>query len=108
MIDLSTETLLSFAQAAKRLPGHRDGKPIDPSTVWRWCRRGCKAPDGTVVKLEAVRVGGRSVTSAEALQRFSDALAGEPAEAADRRRRSPTRREQATARAQRKLQELRI
>ncbi|MBO0699620.1 MAG: DUF1580 domain-containing protein, partial [Zavarzinella sp.] len=77
MIDLATETLLSFAQAAKRLPGHRDGKRLDPSTVWRWHKRGSRAADGRLVKLEATKIGGRSVTSVEALQRFSDALAGE-------------------------------
>ena len=36
--------------------------------------RGAGAPDGNLVKLEAVRIGGRWLTSREALQRFVAAL----------------------------------
>jgi hypothetical protein len=35
---------------------------------------GAKAPDGSKVKLEAVRMGSRWLTSREALQRFAERL----------------------------------
>jgi hypothetical protein len=75
-IDLLRETIVSFAQAARRVPPTRGEKPTSPSTIWRWFRRGCKAADGRVVHLEAVRLGGRWVTSLESLARFCAALTG--------------------------------
>ena len=44
------------------------------STCYRWIFRGAKDPAGNRVRLEAVRLGGRWITSRQALQRFSDAL----------------------------------
>jgi Protein of unknown function (DUF1580) len=69
MIDLQNETILSIAQAAKRLPPGRNSKPTHVSTVLRWILKGHKG-----VRPEATRIGGRWVTSAEAIQRFSDNL----------------------------------
>lgn len=69
MIDHARETLLSFAQAAKRLPHRGDGKPCHPNTVARWAREGL----GSVI-LESIRIGGRRYTSVEACQRFFEAL----------------------------------
>lgn len=66
---LTTENTLSFAEAAKRLPSF-NGKRVHTSTVWRWARRGCRG-----VKLETLCLGGRFVTSVEALERFGKALA---------------------------------
>jgi hypothetical protein len=72
MIDLSTERLCTFLQAAKTLPGH-----VHLSTLHRWRLRGIRG-----IKLETILVGGKRLTSAEALQRFAQrttALAhGEP------------------------------
>jgi Protein of unknown function (DUF1580) len=68
--DLTQETLLSLAQAARRFPPYRQGRPVSPSCLWRWCFDGVKVPGGGVVKLEAVRVSGRWLTSLEALSRF--------------------------------------
>lgn len=65
---------LSFTQAAKLLPPGRNGKPVNPATVWRWCSEGVKAPDGQRVRLEAARVGCRWATSKPALERFLAAL----------------------------------
>lgn len=69
--DLLSETLISFSQAAKRLPPGRCNKPVSPSTPFRWAKHGIRRPDGVRVKLECVRVGGRFLTSVEALARFS-------------------------------------
>jgi hypothetical protein len=60
---------ISLAQGAKLLPATR-GKATAPSTLFRWHVRGVKLPDGTTLKLEAVRIAGRLVTSKAALRRF--------------------------------------
>jgi hypothetical protein len=69
MIDLRTETLISLAQAARLLPPGRNGKTTHISTLMRWINPGVRG-----VRLEAVRLGGRWLTSAAALQRFADRL----------------------------------
>jgi hypothetical protein len=68
--DLTRETLLSLAQAARRFPPYRAGRPVNPSTIWRWCRQGVKVPGVGVVRLECVRLSGRWLTSVEAISRF--------------------------------------
>ena len=73
-IDALTETLRSFAEAARRLPALRAGKPVNPSTLWRWTTRGVRARDGLIVRLESIKVGGTCCTSDEALLRFFHAL----------------------------------
>lgn len=73
-IDPLTETLRSFAESAKRLPSLRGGKPVNPSTVWRWTTRGVRDRNGVLVRLEAIKVGGTCCTSDEALLRFFRAL----------------------------------
>jgi hypothetical protein len=74
VINLTAESPLSLAQAAKLIPPARNGKRCHLSTLLRWVLKGSKAPDGTLVKLEATRLGSRWVTSREALQRFCDRL----------------------------------
>jgi hypothetical protein len=74
MIDLTSERLIPLAEAAKMVPPARRGKKTHLSTLLRWVLKGAKAPDGTLVKLEALRVGGRWMTSREAIQRFALAL----------------------------------
>jgi hypothetical protein len=101
MIDLSRETLLSFGQIAKLVPG-RGGKPIDPATVWRWSRVGVRAPDGTMVKLECIKIGGRFCSSREALDRFI-AATNEPAHSPTLLSRTPARRKPSSERAVAKL-----
>jgi hypothetical protein len=74
MIDLSTEAVLSLAEAAKLLPSARLGRPVSFACILRWILNGTKSPDGRIVKLEALRLGSRWVTSREALQRFAERL----------------------------------
>ena len=64
------DDLLSFAEAARTLPG----KP-SPSTIWRWSRRGVVARDGQRVRLRCVRLGGRMFTTRAAILAFGEALA---------------------------------
>jgi hypothetical protein len=104
-IDLSKESLLSFAQAAKLLPNGRENRPVNPSTLWRWARVGCRANDGRLVRLETFRIGGRSITSREALQRFFDALSQSSEPYAPIANRTPAKRERASKRAELELAE---
>jgi hypothetical protein len=68
-MNIGQETMLSLAEASKVLPTFRGGR-VHVSTLWRWCRKGCKG-----VRLEYGRLGARIVTSEEALGRFMRALA---------------------------------
>jgi hypothetical protein len=97
MIDLKSEQLLSLAEAAQRLPRGRGGRPTHFSTILRWILTGVRGPADEKVKLEAIRLGDRWLTSAEALQRFAEALT--PKSEAPPTLRSPARRERAAARA---------
>jgi len=64
---------ISLGQAARRLPSYRESRPVSPSTLWRWISRGVLLADGSHVRLEAVRLGGRWLTSIPALERFTQA-----------------------------------
>jgi len=72
MIDLEHETTLSLSQAARLLPTGRRGRPATLSCVLRRVLKGVTTPAG-VVRLEAVRLGGRWLTSVQALERFAAA-----------------------------------
>jgi hypothetical protein len=69
-VDLTQETMLSLAQAARRFPSSRLGRPVSPATIWRWCREGVKVRGVGIVRLECVRLSGRWITSVEAISRF--------------------------------------
>ena len=63
--DILKETVISIADAAKLLPA------TNGATVWRWVNLGIMLPDGSArIYLEHVRVGGRTLTSTEAVFRF--------------------------------------
>ena len=72
MIDLAKEKVVSFSDAGKVLPPSRLGRPVSPSCLMRWGLHGVKTSTGRVY-LEVLKVGGRWVTSIEALQRFAEA-----------------------------------
>jgi hypothetical protein len=69
MRHLLTERVIALVEAARRVPPGRGGRPTHVSTLLRWINPGVRG-----VRLEAVRLGGRWVTSQEALQRFADRL----------------------------------
>jgi hypothetical protein len=93
---------LALAQAARHLPSSRLGRPVSPSTVWRWCREGLQLPDGRRLYLEHARIRGRWMTSAPALARWIAAQSDPPAEAMPTLR-TPTQRAKAADRAGREL-----
>ena len=71
MIDLRNESTVSLSQAGRLLPPGRRGRPVTLSCLLRWVQDGVKLPSGETVRLEACRMGGRWITSFEALQRFA-------------------------------------
>jgi len=93
-IDIHSDSLLTISQAAKSLPMRPN-----VSTVWRWVLQGCGG-----IKLESILIGGRRLTSSEAIQRFADArtaqASGEPIPS-----RTPRQRQAAIDRAERELAE---
>jgi len=98
-VDLRSEELLSLPQAARRFPPFRQGRPVNPSTVWRWVFTGVRLPDGRRVRLDAVRLSGRWLTSVEAIERFVaaqtprlDEAAGTPTPRTPRQRRRAAER----------------
>jgi hypothetical protein len=95
MIDLQNERILPLAEAAKSLPNRPH-----LATIARWGTRGCRN-----VVLETLLLGGRRVTSAEALERFftrvTAAAHGVPAQAE-----TPRQRERQIERAERRAEEL--
>lgn len=60
MIDLEIEELMTFGEAGRFL-----GWDPSPATYWRWRVKGVNN-----VRLDCVRVGGRWMTSREAILRF--------------------------------------
>ena len=71
---LNGEPLISLGQAASHYPGHRGAERLHPATLTRWIIRGVRALGGQRVRLEAIRVGCRWLTSEAALARFAEAL----------------------------------
>ena len=72
MIDFANEHPISLVQAANLIPQFRAGRPTSPATMTRWILAGVKVGDRKV-HLRAARVGGRWLTSREAIQEFIDA-----------------------------------
>jgi len=64
-----SDTTFALAEAARRLPCLRNGRPVHPSTLWRWASRGLRG-----VRLATIRIGGTTCTSLEALQRFFEQI----------------------------------
>jgi hypothetical protein len=71
---LMGEGLLSPSALAKQLPSFRvaNSGSTHPATIKRWIERGILLPDGTRLRLEAVKVGARWMSSVPALKRFID------------------------------------
>jgi hypothetical protein len=104
---LIAEGLIGLPAAARIFPPGRADRPTSPATVWRWCRRGVRLPDGRVAVLEHTRVGGRWVTSKLAVARFLALLASAHPSPVDQPTITPTQtpacRQRAAERAAEKL-----
>ena len=67
----STKKLLYLRDAARILPSSRQGKPVHPSTILRWILNGVRRrSDGSIVRLEALRMPGGWATTEDALSEF--------------------------------------
>jgi hypothetical protein len=93
-MSLLHEQTLSLSEASARVPSFRAHHKTHVSTVVRWITKGALAPDGQRVRLQAARIGGRWITSVEALERFIHALT--PAAKSADTPRQPTSRQQAS------------
>ncbi len=70
---LHGESLLSLSALAKLVPRDPGEKPPSSVSMWRWAVKGIKTASGRRVKLETLKVGGRMVSSRQALVRFFEA-----------------------------------
>jgi hypothetical protein len=100
---LMTETLIGLCEAARRLPPGQSGRPVHFSCVFRWVTDGVPGPDGRRVKLEAIKVGRRWLTSIEALARWAERLTPRTDTGAVPNHRTPARRKRDVERAAREL-----
>jgi|SRR5579864_1707896 len=106
MSNLLNEQLLSLSMAAKKIPPYR-GRRTNPSTIFRWIKTGVNLAGGHILKLEAIRIAGRWVTSAEAIERFV-AAQNQPTDDAPLQQspRTPGQRRRASERAGKQLEKL--
>jgi hypothetical protein len=74
MINLRSETVIGLREATKFYPSFRQGKATHISTPLRHITKGTKLSSGEIVHLEGARLGGRWITSVEAVQRFVERL----------------------------------
>ena len=106
-IEIRNETLLTLSQAARLLPPSRQGKPVTLSCILRWVLDGVRSPSGEKIRLEAIRLGPKWVTSQEAIQRFADRQTPTLDDRAPEVR-TPTQRQRASDRAAKELERLGI
>jgi hypothetical protein len=107
-IDVRNETLIGLNAAARMLPPGRRGRPVTLSCLLRWIIDGVKLADGSVCRLEAVRMGGRWVTSVEGLQRFAERQTPRLDDAEPRTPRTAATRQRASERAAKELDKIGI
>jgi hypothetical protein len=74
MIDLVNEQRIGLHEGAKLYPSFRNGRPTHISTLLRHITKGVRLANGEIVRLEGARLGGRWITSREAVQRFMERL----------------------------------
>ena len=68
MLDITQERPISLQDAAAMVPG-TDGHRVNWKTVWRWAQHGLRG-----IRLETAYIGGRRITTHQAVQRFCDAI----------------------------------
>jgi hypothetical protein len=61
---------VGIAGIARLVPSFRPGRPTTPNAITRWILSGVPGPNGSRIKLEAVRLNRRWVSSPGALARF--------------------------------------
>lgn len=74
-IDINKERVLSLHEAIEQWPA---GPRPSMAALNRWRVKGVKSTSGDRVKLETIRIGGKRVTSLEAISRFIEAQNRKP------------------------------
>jgi len=97
---------LTLSAAGRLFPAHRGVGTVNPSTTFRWVKKGSRTPDGRLVKLEACRVGSRWLTSRGAIARFVAALTDAANPLPLPPIRTPAARTKAAEQAEAKLREM--
>jgi hypothetical protein len=98
---------ITLAQAAKILPPGRNGRPVHIATILRWITDGTMSPTGERVRLQAVRMGSRWLTTREWLDDYARRLTP-TFDATEPPVRTSTARTREAARAARELDRLGI
>lgn len=101
MIDTTKEHLLPVRDVPKLLPRRPNGRRLHISAVYRWIQRGVGG-----VRLEAVKIGGTTYTSREALERFAQQRSGDFADPGQRSPSPPRTRERRREQARRRVEEI--
>lgn len=107
MSSLLDETPLGLHEVAKLVPPGRRGRPLHFSTVLRWILDGVRLPSGEKIRLEGFRLGGRWLTTKQALERFIERQTPR-ADATQKPDRSPSSRHRKSQRAEAELERLGI
>ncbi|MDB5314051.1 MAG: hypothetical protein JWO38_8253 [Gemmataceae bacterium] len=97
---------LGMSAIARLCGKYRNGAATHPSTPKRWHSKGVTLTDGRVIKLDAVRLNGRLVSSRAALLRFIRAQQNPPPAPPAPATPTPTARERAAAAASAELDSL--
>jgi hypothetical protein len=92
MIDITSPDLIPLEEAASVVKVHF-------TSVYRWVLRGVPGPDGQRVRLAAVKLAGRWLTTRAALQEFAERTTPRFDEETLPAPRSPGRRQRASERA---------
>jgi hypothetical protein len=94
---------LTMSSLARKVVSSRLGKGCHPSTPTRWHTHGVRLPDGRTVRLEAVKIAGKLVSSYPRLVAFIAAQQTEPTSDDTPAPRSPSARKRASDAAGAKL-----
>jgi len=100
---------VSLTQFGQRFPAAKGAEgTVNSSTVFRWVTRGVVGPNGDRIKLEAVRIGGRWLTSEAATNRWIIAMTPGGSTNTVEPPRSPAARTRASENAGRQLEAMGI
>jgi hypothetical protein len=104
--DFLPSDLLTLPEAAALVPSARAPRTAK-TTLMRWVRDGVRLPDGTRLRLKALRVGAKWCVTRTWLTQFFDALtaARQPGVPLPMPR-SPRKRDAAVRRAEKRLEEI--
>lgn len=70
----ATRIPLDTARKNGKIPRRPDRKPIAPSTVWRWVRKGLEGLDGERIKLPVTYVGNTPYVTENDIEDFFQAV----------------------------------